>query len=621
MENKKIKLKEIKLCSKNPRYEPLKSVNDNLYNFFLSESKNSSDKDIIIDLLKNEGNLNDFLSLIDNIAKNGFKDLESTIYTIENDGKYIVVEGNRRMSCLKILRQDIKLPIFENISSNILYNNEDNDLITDDYIENEDEKSIKKNYLKIEEIVKNFDNSTLDTDEIDVKIFDKDESDKIWNIIYLRNISGKQIGKREWSRSKYLLDILSFVENGDLEEEIAKSLSKKKSSIIADIRQAKWIQLLLVQKSDDKIFDKDEMSKLQVSSLQTNFCLGIFDEAIERLEKSFLIKAYDLDKSFVDKKITMLNILKIDNSNYKINLKLNKEISNFSSIAKFIFKLFEEKKITTRTNIKKDFEGSDMIKAEFLLKKSEITEEIDIKNIQLFNRDELKLLKNSNKNSKYLEIINLELDIREYRDKFKEVSDNFIKSSLVTRLKEPFFTCIRELIQIHVKIPKNLPNSPHLLSISLRCIFEQLIYNHILKNSKKIEKILDEFKDKSFKKDFLKVQNQLTNDKIEFNESNKPVTTLQWFIRFISNQDFKKDKNLDYIISFTNDIFNRGNNSSHNSIIHFNELLRISLDKLNILIHSIQLFYLSNSESNIKISREIILSSEKILFEYFDLKN
>ena len=90
-------------------------------------------EEILKDLLDCEGDFSDFKRLIESINENGFIDLSDEVLVIQkdNDDYYLVVEGNRRVACLKLLLGLIKIPKYYKL--NDAYANERS------YMENESE--------------------------------------------------------------------------------------------------------------------------------------------------------------------------------------------------------------------------------------------------------------------------------------------------------------------------------------------------------------------------------------------------------------------------------------------------------------------------------------------------
>jgi len=137
-ETNTISINNIYLSACNPRYTLIDNVHVNLIEF-INGSNGKSQDSIFNDLLLTEGDYNELSSLLNNIYKNGFNNINEPIYLIDkkdDPGNYVVAEGNRRIMCLKLINNDFKLsqdPPTKNESkySNSLtdYSNDDDDEI------------------------------------------------------------------------------------------------------------------------------------------------------------------------------------------------------------------------------------------------------------------------------------------------------------------------------------------------------------------------------------------------------------------------------------------------------------------------------------------------------------
>lgn len=93
MERRRVAVNDLLLCEQNPRVDDAKSQLDEIdkiYNYSNINSQSTSKRQLI--------------NLAKSIAANGYQNEVEPILTTEKDGKYIVRDANRRVSCIKMLR-------------------------------------------------------------------------------------------------------------------------------------------------------------------------------------------------------------------------------------------------------------------------------------------------------------------------------------------------------------------------------------------------------------------------------------------------------------------------------------------------------------------------------------
>lgn len=153
-------LSHVLLTGNNPRYKIISDKNINLIQFLKACDK--TQEEILKDLLDCEGDFSDFKRLIESINENGFIDLSDEVLVIQKDNYdyYLVVEGNRRVACLKLLLGLIKIPKYYKL--NDAYANErsymENESEWNDNKKNEESEKRYKNYC---DIIETIDNSNL----------------------------------------------------------------------------------------------------------------------------------------------------------------------------------------------------------------------------------------------------------------------------------------------------------------------------------------------------------------------------------------------------------------------------------------------------------------------------
>lgn len=275
-EDTQFTLDKIKISQNNPRFTILESSEEG-YLFKKIKDNFCPEQDTFNLLIKNEGILSDYLTLLKNINKFGFKNKSEEIYVINNQVDYLVAEGNRRISCLKLLNGDLVFPEYKEIKNNVEYNT---DLDRDDI--EKSENTILNNYKSILQIIENFDRNN----EIKVYLNVLENDEDIWSMIYSKHVTGERTGMRNWSRGKYFLDLLSLFKNGINEknkdnedyvkfESICFKMQRDPSKIIVDFREAQFVYEIYkatyyTTPEDIKLY----MCIEKVSALQSNFSLS-----------------------------------------------------------------------------------------------------------------------------------------------------------------------------------------------------------------------------------------------------------------------------------------------------------------------------------------------------------
>lgn len=88
---------QLRLWSENPRLDP--------------EEQHIKTYDFVTDLLENDAERKDFIALIKSISQQGFMPIDPiVVWKNDDNGKYYVAEGNRRVLALKLLRNVEKAP-------------------------------------------------------------------------------------------------------------------------------------------------------------------------------------------------------------------------------------------------------------------------------------------------------------------------------------------------------------------------------------------------------------------------------------------------------------------------------------------------------------------------------
>lgn len=352
--------KNIILLPLNPRYTEIKDID-----FEKIEKNKKNEIETANKILYYEDNYEDLLDLLISIDENKFMSVNQKILIRLSSDKnnYYVLEGNRRTLCLKLINKEIDYKELD-------WNGK----------ENSKEKEIK--IKKIWEILKN-----IEPFEIQDNWFEdisKYELSDIWKLIYSKHV-GEEIGKRNWSRAKYLKELLNkyqeYLNDKKNNKEIIKNISKffhKKIKIIKnDIRNAIWA-IKIIEKYKNYFKDKGEkieLLNLEISNLEILPTKKIYQSNEYRTIRDVLGLEIDLKKidfSFDEK--------------YKKN---EKEIIDFI-ISHTIF----DRKITTR-EIKEEIldEFSEILGYKFQNKKSALFDYNNLKNKSEINELEKSKIK------------------------------------------------------------------------------------------------------------------------------------------------------------------------------------------------------------------------------------
>ncbi len=379
------KLETILISAKNPRFEEIESIKDNLCKILTEDLDKNNQEKVAEKLLEREGDLSQLLDLIDSIEKNNFKSSSEIILLKSNNENYIVAEGNRRILCLKIFFNIIKFPkliFFENNNNmyeklkNQEYNNQKKDL----------KIKIIKNYAKINEKIKIIQKNISDF-KIKNRFFRavivQNDNEYLWEKIYDKHVNGEAVGFKKWSRGQYFLNLLNYFKNGinltaKEKWEYESKLSKKEKIIRSDYKHAQ-LSYKIAESDTEKNLDltKEFMVKSQVSALQENFWNGI----LKLVLKDFGINWEDKKDKFI----------KIDYD--KKTSKINEEKSIFkNTFLKFIKRWFLKKLLTTRKNFSDHPEYELFIDELSKLLKIEIDSEVSKE-----HRNNLQILKSDTK--------------------------------------------------------------------------------------------------------------------------------------------------------------------------------------------------------------------------------
>lgn len=253
-QNKTIEINNILVWDKNPRF----GYSEDIFSDKFKPSY-SNDDDIIKFLVKHESEieydgeekkskLEEFKELIESLLANGYNNDEPILVRkIQDNGKYYSLDGNRRISAIKIL--------------NYLKNNQQNWI---EWFECE----FTQNYFDtIKSKISDF-----SCEKILCKIIESNVDDNIIKKSIYRTDLINKLGKKYWPRIVRLGYIYKEYENLMHEKidsnEIIKTLSdifdKNKSSIKKDLDSAKWVMFCLKESN----ISRDKYNKWNISPLE-----------------------------------------------------------------------------------------------------------------------------------------------------------------------------------------------------------------------------------------------------------------------------------------------------------------------------------------------------------------
>lgn len=557
--------KNIRLLPNNPRYERIKNID--LLNINYGNKYNKYE--IIKTLLdKEKYDFNNFLDLVESLSI-GYSFALSTIFVIKGkDNFYYVIEGNRRI-----------------MSMNIMKNLEKYEIYLEAIFKNETKYEKLLNLLKATNSNKklNFDNLKI----IEIKNF-KNEDD-IWRIIYSRHIAGENKGKKQWSRIKYLIDIKDMLfeyknkfknDNlSEIREKLAYRFNKSSNSIASDLTSSLWVTDILVFYNENtknknyydfSIYGKNEISSLEISRS--------------------VIKIQTTEKNY----ITFGKIFQIElnNKKWEVNIKnIKKDV-----LYNFLITNFKEENYTTR--------GWKEEKEDILYDFVMPYIDVNFKTNKTLNQEIIKA-----ERKKENERTNLETKLVKFNEnvkKWKQTREilmknkeklNLVKLGLLKIWKDNFFPLVENFSKMR------LNNYPFLIAAIIIRSSLELLSTLVLINSKEV------------KKELLKIWNKLSEiEKKKWNFSFSNVDKiLNNFLNNNNSENVKKDVLKNYNNRKIFEIIKKFISSKKINSLKIFELLEkekiINLDKNNVKKIKFKIGYIDNMfGGNHNITNRIIHS-------------
>ena len=527
-----IELSSLKLSEFNPRYETVEKLDGGYLVDLIVKDCKVEEQTAVKKLYSWEGDLSDFLSLLQSIKDYGFQKEEGEIILVKVKDLYVVAEGNRRIWALKLITEALEWKFFEN-----KYDNANEDPNDDPDQSFNLKNKLKNNSNKIEKILSDFKSEgSKDEMEVEVIVYDlselkksNDKSEKFFRLIYSRNLEGIQKrGKRPWGRGKYFTDLLLQNASGLSPDKL------KTSSLLTGVEPEKLkrdygyalfvrniIDAGLKIKSNDSDW-KRAMKQRSVTALQDNFSL-------KRIRTATFKRLNVPEEKFKDK----FFLFKKNTEQGEINYlpALNQMSIPQEKVLSFIWKWFNKKVITTRP-VKSEHKEQFEYAVVRLLKNWEVDPkkitEKRLKELNLWDLKEEELRVIYKRFHKYRNI----KSVLEIKESFRKANYEEIENNLIGKRSAVFPRLYNQLR--HNTKPSGTDNLFfNAAAISIRSFFEQFLtwkYAFYYKNKK--EEIKTLAGKKSFLRRFNYVKNKLnTKNKNEIFQNDEKIIQ-----RFIDEQ-------------------------------------------------------------------------------------
>ena len=578
-EYKTIPLKNIELSNSNPRYNNEWDPKENLIDFLIKGNQDYNFKKTSKDLLINDGDLTKFNELITSIKDDGFEEELDKIFVIkknENEDKFIVAEGNRRILSLIMLKKKIKLPKIEEFKP---FEGEDEE----GEVENNDK--LKRNYKAINKVINEYEKEL----NLEINVCVVKDHELLSKIINSRHSSGKVKGKRDWSTGKYYWTLYNYFLDKDNKEikdddeelkNISKKYNKTPKKIKIDLKNSNWI-INLIKKSENnvgKFIKKFKISALHKNFIKSSLILDNYKNETNIFKFKKLIDAglenqtKDFFNSEIFKKLSHLVIDLFTKEKYK-----KVENEKFNSISTRKTKHNDEAK----NKIKEFFEIKKIIK------EGQKSDKLKFKDFYQLNEKDLNKINWKNENDKKImyKFISIKKNIEKFCEKIK-IDEIGIKSK------------IKDSLIWMINILKNLFNNKDdyipVIASTIRTI-DEIIFFSIIERDKKYQIYLID------KKIEIKEKNNILHNKKEkiekrkflfdekHREKRKSINSLK--NKFIEN--FYENKKYEY-------------ETKNGNIVKWNLKNNTNVkDEINQLIHEPFNWNKENSDFAIKTINEI----------------
>nr|QWS78910.1 hypothetical protein [Mycoplasma anserisalpingitidis] len=399
---KEIQIEKIHLANWNPRFNNINKMNYDFVDKFTKMDKNYSletEINIIAELLNDD--YNSFLELFQSISKKCYLPLHNHLYLIKNKENYIVIDGNRRVACIKLLKNYQKY--YEYIDKYLKNNNNNKNSYTKkltELFEFINSQIISKDISKFN--IKD----TLSTSEYELRSNNLDIS----NLIFAKNQNqNEQVGGLNWRIGKYYYDIWTIFNNekwfktSDFEKTDARILFNRFSKeLYRDYKQsALIIQYLNSLKISEKDLEYEIRNIKEVEHLTIKNINYLIKQILYSLNRKLKTEKYiNLKFDETKRKYINLGVLDIDKIFYFINESIKKQY------------LLNDLTICRLWDANKFFEKIFNISEPALIQ----TKKDFMENFNFLSESELKRLKNEVKDENILKLIVLRLQYFNYSE-------------------------------------------------------------------------------------------------------------------------------------------------------------------------------------------------------------
>ncbi|QRN65348.1 hypothetical protein [Mycoplasma phage MGyu-2021a] len=399
---KEIQIEKIHLANWNPRFNNINKMNYDFVDKFTKMDKNYSletEINIIAELLNDD--YNSFLELFQSISKKCYLPLHNHLYLIKNKENYIVIDGNRRVACIKLLKNYQKY--YEYIDKYLKNNNNNKNSYTKkltELFEFINSQIISKDISKFN--IKD----TLSTSEYELRSNNLDIS----NLIFAKNQNqNEQVGGLNWRIGKYYYDIWTIFNNekwfktSDFEKTDARILFNRFSKeLYRDYKQsALIIQYLNSLKISEKDLEYEIRNIKEVEHLTIKNINYLIKQILYSLNRKLKTEKYiNLKFDETKRKYINLGVLDIDKIFYFINESIKKQY------------LLNDLTICRLWDANKFFEKIFNISEPVLIQ----TKKDFMENFNFLSESELKRLKNEVKDENILKLIVLRLQYFNYSE-------------------------------------------------------------------------------------------------------------------------------------------------------------------------------------------------------------
>ena len=582
--NEKIdSLSNIHLCSKNLRYSLTPSLDVDLFSFISSDETNKKENEIVMDILNNEGDLNNLCALFESMYVNGFDSNEGPIILVKpqnNDNTFIVAEGNRRITSLKLLAKDIEMPSLDQL---YFYKNTTNE---------KSKNNCKKNYEKINNLITQintkFTNFTIAYTIIDSKV-NRSDPQKLRSFIFNKHMPGPRPGMRQWSRGQYFALLLKYFPEGfdnteEFQDKVWSSLRRTPKSVFADFKSAQFVMHVIKAGEDTLSTNEEVYSKMrfdgEITALEPKFCL----KHIRKSASQFL---------YIDKKHFEDDYFKYEFDNNGVIRFVQKEKKiPYTKMLKFIYTQYTNKILTTRP-VRPEKINDFNLAVQHLLNSTEVenikdVDTIDFFNYSISNLDKIKQQLGQKRKDKIIsEIID---DTKNIKNNLKDLI-NLINKTLgkIGNIKwnEPKYVFKRLYEQCTYNAKPTTPFL-HAIAATIRAILEQYFiwaayyykdfivdyhkeYSNCCKQQKKEDYITHLVTGKYISRIFRYIKNEFFNEK-KYEKANNFLTKILLSDKKAQNKEIVKS--LVDNINDINDVFNECIHSSYKISTKYHEYLQ-----------------------------------------------